>query len=104
MALKRVGERASAKPSPSLEEVERLANELADRPYGSEPVVQEAPKQEPESKPSPPKRRSITLSLPGTIVAELESKALENKHLGKKDGNNVSALVLAALKKAGYKA
>ncbi|TKD45438.1 hypothetical protein [Azotobacter chroococcum] len=82
-----------------------MANELADRPFGGtqDTAVQVEIDKDPEQpEPAKTKRRSITLSLPQVVVEQLEAQALENKHQGKKE-KNVSALVLVALKKAGYK-
>lgn len=69
-------------------EVEQLAEELADRPYG-------------EEKPKPPKFRPITLSFQESLVERLEDDARANKRR-KKGPRTVSGIVRQCLAKCGY--
>jgi hypothetical protein len=104
MAIKKRSESAATKkPAPSPEAVEALANRLADRAYGDD--VSTAPPVEPElppEKPAKPKAKPISISLPPSVVAQLEDVVYDNKKSG--DGpRTISAIVREALKAAGYK-
>ena len=63
--------------------VEKLAKELADKPYGS--------KSEPEER-----LVRTSLSLPASMHETLEDMAIRNKRAGS-DGRTVSAIVRAAI-------
>lgn len=86
----------SARTLPSASQVEALANELADRPYGlaqaaaSTPVTTELVK-----------RKTLSISLPPDLIERLEDAALKNKRAGE-GPKSVSAIVLAALEAVGY--
>ncbi|HBC0018032.1 TPA: hypothetical protein JG871_003951 [Enterobacter hormaechei subsp. xiangfangensis] len=82
--VKRRTERADA--ADVVGKAEQLANRLADRVYG-------------EEKPAPVEEETLsrtTISLPTSLLREIEDLATENKR-AKKDPRNVSALVREAL-------
>lgn len=80
---------AKPKPMPSQAQVDALARELVDRPYG-------------ESRPAAAKKaKPLTISLPPDLIEQLEDRARENKRKG--DGpKTVSALVREALGAYGF--
>lgn len=80
---------AKPKPMPSLAQVDALARELVDRPYG-------------ESRPvSTKKAKPLTISLPPDLIEQLEDRARENKRKGE-GPKTVSALVREALAAYGF--
>lgn len=90
------GDRAPGKPELRDSDVQKLVEELADKPYAgpgtetSEPVRKAKP-------------RAITISLPDVMVEQIEDEVLENKRNSGKL-RTVSAVIREALVKAGYKA
>lgn len=85
-----------ARTLPSNAQVEALANELADRPYGVTAAT--APT---SSAAEWVKRKTLSISLPPDLIERLEDAALRNKRAGE-GPKSVSAIVLAALEEAGY--
>lgn len=81
---------ASAKPKhmPSQAEIDALARDLVDRPYG-------------ESLPKAKKAKPVTISLPPSLIEQLEDRALENKRAGA-GPKTVSAIVRDALAASGF--
>lgn len=86
---------AEQKHTPNPVEIERLANALADKPYGQHAQVNE--KKMAESK----KAKPIAISLPPALIERLQDQALANKRSGA-ELKTVSAIVRDALEKAGY--
>lgn len=99
MAIKPRSKTAAAtehKPTPHLAEIERLANSLADKPYGQQP------QQSVEKKVlSSEKAKPVAISLPPALIERLQDQAMANKRSGA-ELKTVSALVRDALEKAGY--
>jgi hypothetical protein len=91
VALKKPSQAAGKNTVSSLA-AEALAQQLADRPYGE-------PKAE-----TPPsiKAKPISISLPPSIIEQLEDAVRDNKRSGK-GSRTVSALVREALEAAGYR-
>jgi len=85
--VKKPSQQAGKRPDVTPEQAEALAQKLADKPYGEkekpEPVVEE-------------KQSRTTISLPTSLLREIEDLALQNKR-DKKDPRSVSALVREAL-------
>lgn len=81
---------ASSKPKnlPSQAEIEALARDLVDRPYG-------------ESQPKAKKAKPVTISLPPSLIEQLEDKAIENKRAGV-GPKTVSAIIREALAISGF--
>lgn len=71
--------------APKAKAVEKLASELADKPYGGQP--------EPEEK-----LVRTSLSLPASMHEALEDMAIRNKRAGA-EGRTVSAIVREAITK-----
>ena len=69
------------------EQAEALANRLADKPYGTEKPPADLPETQSRT----------TISLPASLLREVEDLALSNKREGK-DLKNVSAIVREALR------
>lgn len=74
---------AKPRPTVSLEDADRLADQLADKPYGSDPKVKDT-------------LRRTSISLPESMLHRCEELAFENKRSGKQP-RSVSAIVLEAL-------
>lgn len=74
----------------TAEQAEKLAQQLADKPYGS---VKEAPTEA--------KAQNVSISLPPAMIERLQDAALANKR-GAGDLKTVSAIVRDALERAGY--
>lgn len=89
---------AVAKKQVSLEDIEALASELVDKPYGgtAEKKTAAVPTVKTLAKAKP-----VTISLPPGLIERLEDKALSNKRSGE-GPKTVSAIVRAALEGAGY--
>ena len=85
--VKKPSQQAIKRPDVTPEQAEALAQKLADKPYGEkekpELVVEE-------------KQSRTTISLPTSLLHELEDLALQNKR-DKMDPRSVSALVREAL-------
>lgn len=80
---------AKPKPMPSLAQVDALARELVDRPYG-------------ESRPASTKKaKPLTISLPPDLIEQLEDRSRENKRKGE-GPKTVSALMREALAAYGF--
>ncbi|EIU3733322.1 TPA: hypothetical protein ACRMXN_005651 [Pseudomonas aeruginosa] len=77
-----------AKQTPAPAEIEALARELAGRPYGSK-------------QPAKQKAKPVTISLPPSMIEQLEDAALRNKRENG-DLKTVSAIVRDALEAKGY--
>ncbi|MEX6666832.1 MULTISPECIES: ribbon-helix-helix domain-containing protein [Pseudomonas] len=94
MAVKKSSETATKKANVSQEESERLASELADKPYGSQPQVR-----------APDKRKAvpISVSLPPSMIEQIEDVVRANKR-GGMPNRTVSALIRSALEAQGFKA
>lgn len=88
---------AAAKKPISPADVEALADALVDKPYGDAPTIK------PVLKPTAAsvKAKPVTISLPPSIIEQLEDAALSNKRSGS-GPKTVSAIVRAALAAAGY--
>lgn len=67
----------------SPEDADRLADQLADKPYGSEPKVRD-------------KLRRTSISLPESMLQRCEKLAFDNKQSNKQP-RSVSAIILKAL-------
>lgn len=80
---------ASARHIATPEQAEKLAQQLADKPYGGA-------KDSPE-----PKAQNISISLPPAMIEKLQDAALANKR-GGGHLKTVSAIVRDALDQAGY--
>ncbi|RMO27669.1 hypothetical protein ALQ43_03592 [Pseudomonas savastanoi pv. glycinea] len=93
MAVKKASETANRRGQVSEEASERLARELAGKPYDSAPVVK-APDMR---KPVP-----VSISLPPGILEKIEDDVRENKRSGKAH-RTVSAIVRHALEAQGYR-
>jgi len=74
---------AIKKRDPKNEAVEKLANELADKPYGEEAIEEE-------------RLVRTSLSLPASMHEALEDMAIKNKRAGH-DLRTVSAIVREAI-------
>ncbi len=80
---------AKPKQVPNQAQVDALARELVDRPYG-------------ESRPAGAKKaKPLTISLPPDLIEQLEDRARENKRKGE-GPKTVSALVREALGAFGF--
>jgi len=81
---------ATAKPRelPTQAQIEELARDLVDRPYG-------------ETKPKAKKAKPVTISLSPSLIEQLEDRALENKRAGA-GPKTVSAIIREALAVAGF--
>lgn len=77
------GTPGSTRPTVSPEEADRLADQLADKPYGSEPKVRDT-------------LRRTSISLPESMLHRCEELAFDNKRSGKHP-RSVSAIILEAL-------
>ncbi|MBX9915391.1 MAG: hypothetical protein K2Y25_15955 [Pseudomonadaceae bacterium] len=88
---------AAAKKPISPADVEALADALVDKPYGDAPAIKPLLKSAAVSV----KAKPITISLPPSIIEQLEDAALSNKR-GGNGPKTVSAIVRAALAAAGY--
>ncbi|MGL5128578.1 MAG: ribbon-helix-helix domain-containing protein [Aeromonas popoffii] len=75
----------STRPTVSPEAADRLADQLADKPYGSEPKVKDT-------------LRRTSISLPESMLHRCEELAFDNKRSGKHP-RSVSAIILEALNK-----
>jgi hypothetical protein len=85
-----VAAKLKTKPMPSQAQVEALARDLVDKPYGEAQQNTVAKKAKP-----------LTISLPPALIEQLEDRARENKRKG--DGpKTVSALVREALGLHGF--
>lgn len=79
-----VAAKPKPKPMPNLAQVDALARELVDKPYGESRSV------------STKKAKPLTISLPPDLIELLEDRARENKRKGE-GPKTVSALVREAL-------
>lgn len=70
-------------------EADKLAKQLADKPYGGMKDVE-------------PKAISLGISLPEPLVELLQDTARANKRGGSSDLRTVSAIIRDALERAGY--
>lgn len=80
---------ASVRRSATPAQAEKLAQQLADKPYGG---VKESPEA---------KAQNISISLPPSMIEKLQDVALANKR-GAGNLKTVSAIVRDALERAGY--
>lgn len=94
MAVKKSSETAIKKSTVSQEDSERLASELADKPYDSKPQVRAVDKR---------KAVPISVSLPPSIIEQIEDVVRDNKR-GGKPNRTVSAIIRSALEAQGFKA
>ncbi|EPF64125.1 hypothetical protein [Pseudomonas syringae] len=92
MAIKKASETANRREQVSEEASERLARELADKPYDTTPLAKAPDKR----KPVP-----VSISLPPGILEKIEDDVRENKRSGKAL-RTVSAIVRYALEAQGY--
>ncbi|MGV8842709.1 MAG: hypothetical protein ACOH2I_05595 [Pseudomonas sp.] len=90
---------AAAKKQISLEDIEGLARDLVDKPYGEPAEKKAAPK--PENPKVIAKAKPVTISLPPSLIEKLEDTALRNKRRGE-GPKTVSAIVREALELAGH--
>lgn len=89
------GQKSQATP----EQAGKLADVLADKPYGSvrpDPINASAP-----AKALEPKAQNISISLPPALIVKLQDAAIANKR-GGSDLKTVSAIIKDALAKSGY--
>jgi hypothetical protein len=99
MAIKPRSQTAAAaeqKHTPSPAEIERLAKELVDKPYG-----QHAQAKADTKMPEAEKAKPVAISLPPALIERLQDQAMANKRSGA-ELKTVSAIVRDALEKAGY--
>jgi len=77
---------------PQLDQIEKLANDLADKPYGQakEKVT------DPEKK-----AQAIGISLPPSMIEKLQDAALKNKRSGGGQ-KTVSGIIRELLEREGY--
>lgn len=80
---------AAARTTATPAQAEKLAQQLADKPYGG---VKESPEA---------KAQAVSISLPPAMIERLQDAALANKR-GGGDLKTVSAIVRDALERAGY--
>ncbi|MGR6425687.1 ribbon-helix-helix domain-containing protein [Aeromonas veronii] len=85
--LKNPKEKGAVTPRPTVspEAADRLADQLADKPYGSEPKVRDS-------------LRRTSISLPESMLHRCEELAFDNKRSGKHP-RSVSAIIVEALNK-----
>ncbi len=84
-----VAAKPKLKPMPSQAQVDALARELVDKPYGEQrPAIAK-------------KAKPLTISLPPDLIEQLEDRARENKRKGE-GAKTVSALVREALGLHGF--
>lgn len=77
------------------EQADKLADALADKPYGgvkSKPVAKST---------AEAKAQNVSISLPPALIIKLQDSAMLNKRSGS-DLKTVSAIIKDALEKAGY--
>jgi hypothetical protein len=91
LALKKPSQAVSAKNAVTSREADALARQLADKPYGENPLISESSK----------KARPISISLPPDMIERLEDSVRANKRSGQ-GFRTVSALIRDALERAGY--
>jgi len=94
MAVKKSSETANKRATVSQEDSERLARELADKPYDSQPQIKNVDNR---------KAVPVSVSLPPSILEQLEDAVRANKRSGK-PLRTVSAIVKNALEAQGFKA
>lgn len=80
---------AAARTTATPAQAEKLAQQLADKPYGGVKESAEA------------KAQAVSISLPPAMIEKLQDAALANKR-GGGDLKTVSAIVRDALERAGY--
>jgi hypothetical protein len=80
---------ASGQKIATAEQAGKLADQIADKPYGGVKAVAE------------PKAQNISISLPPALIVKLQDAAITNKR-GSGDLKTVSAIIKDALEKAGY--
>ena len=80
---------ASGSQKAAAEQAAKLADSLADKPYGGVKPVAEA------------KAQNVSISLPPSLIIKLQDSAMSNKRSGS-DLKTVSAIIKDALEKAGY--
>ncbi len=80
---------ASGSQKATPEQAAKLADSLADKPYGGVKPVAEA------------KAQNVSISLPPSLIIKLQDSAMSNKRSGS-DLKTVSAIIKDALAKAGY--
>lgn len=97
MAIKPRSQKAGEKKTPNPADIERLAQSLADKPYGEQMPASPTQTKIPESE----KAKPITISLPPSLIANIQDQAISNKRAGL-DLRTVSAIIKDALEKAGY--
>lgn len=90
---------AAAKKQVSAADVEALARELVDKPYGEPAEKKTAPKSETSKVTA--KAKPVTISLPPGLIEKLEDTAIRNKRRGE-GPKTVSAIVREALELAGH--
>lgn len=80
----------SAKPKhvPSPAQIDAITRDLVDRPYGG-------------TQPKTKKAKPVTISLPPSLIEQLEDRALENKRAGT-GPKTVSAIIREALAVSGF--
>ncbi|MGP5427469.1 hypothetical protein [Pseudomonas helleri] len=93
MAVKKSSETANKRASVSEQDAERLASELADKPYGSQPQPRAVDTR---------KAVPVSVSLPPSVLEQLEDAVRANKRAGK-PLRTVSAIVKYALEAQGFK-
>ena len=93
MALKKPSQ--AAKAVVDGDAADRLADQLADKPYGSEILnqVRSAPVT---------KARSLSISLPPSVIDQLEDQVRENKRSGE-GAKTISGILREMLEAKGYR-
>lgn len=102
MAIKPRSQKAGEKKTPNPADIERLAQSLADKPYGEQMPASPTQTSPTQTKiPESEKAKPITISLPPSLIANIQDQAISNKRAGL-DLRTVSAIIKDALEKAGY--
>lgn len=96
MAIKPRSQKAGEKKTPNPADIERLAQSLADKPYGEQASSPSQVKM-----PDSEKAKPIAISLPPSLIEKIQDQAVANKRAGL-DLKTVSAIVRDALEKVGY--
>ncbi len=93
MALKKPSQAAAGKSPVSSVAAEALARQLADRPYGEQKAAGSS---------AAIKAKPISISLPPSVIEQLEDTVRDNKRSGE-GPRTISAIVREALEAAGYR-
>lgn len=80
---------ASGQKGATPEQADKLADAIADKPYGGVKPAPEA------------KAQNVSISLPPALIVKLQDAAMANKRSGS-DLKTVSAIIKDALARAGY--